>query len=466
MQRFLTKNILALQVVFLGAALFSAIVNQLSADGIVLFLISISAAEFTFLLPSVSRGETLASARDRVIKSLRRDPFSYVALFAVLLCIVKALNSGLTMEYLVDVDIWAMSKPAAEGLPSAVSAAAARLELYATIATTIAVLIMRNAMGPAAKRLTVQLVGSVSGGFGWICFLSSFFSGKFDVPLHFGAGVAFLFAFWAVFSASAYADCHYRTGESSMWQSMLLLIGAGGNTLAALLYLQAGWMMTFAILLLVTIFWGFGVMVRFVSGRCLLRYITIVLSIAGIACYFLLIVQPQNPISEKFAYLFAGEYAKDWEHWLELRKICSEATAALWSKYSWWGTGTDGFAQYAGLVLNSEQLEMLSSSKDLALNDWRQMLCERGIMGSSLFVAGLIVLIVPIAARLRAIVAKGIIAKKSSEMDIPQIFVFALVSLILVAVQSIFASPLQIYAMVFSIAIVLSAIPGYLPKQN
>ena len=430
-----------------------------------LLLFACSVLEFIFLLPGVNRGETLAMARTRVAKSLARDPLLYISGFLVLLCTIKTFNSGLALEYLPDADIWEMSKPAAAGLPSAVNSAAAQLELYAALAISVATLAIRNALGPGGKRRIVALLGAISGLIGWVMVLHSFFGNRFNTATNVVASIGFFFAFWALICISAYADRHFRNGESDRFANVLMLLGAGGNTVAAMLYLQAGWMATFMIVAAIAIFWGFATIVNFANGRCLLRFICHILLLAGIVCGLALVVQPENPISAKLAYLCNAQYTQEIEQWFAVRELCTEATSALWSRHPWWGTGPNGFSEYAGLVLSSEKLEIISETKNLALNDWKQMLCEHGSIGICLIAGGFIALAIPVAAGLR----KLFVCKKNERrelFEVSQFLIFALVGLLLVSIQGIFASPFQIYAMVFSAAVVLSSLPGYMPKQK
>jgi len=113
MQKFLTKYWLASQMVLLFVAVSMSLFSTETTGKNYLFWLALFAVESLLLLPTVFKEESITEARKRVVRSLEGDPFTYVGLVLIGIISIQWMNSGCSLIYLPDADVWKFSLPPA-----------------------------------------------------------------------------------------------------------------------------------------------------------------------------------------------------------------------------------------------------------------------------------------------------------------------------------------------------------------
>jgi hypothetical protein len=166
LQKIFTKYWLAVNIGFLVLLTWLVLPGSVKATSFSSLLwISLILAELYVLLPSVFRGETLAAARIRAVKSLLRDPFLYVGLFMAFYLFLQWTNGGCSPEYDVNANVWGYSLPEISWIPSSIDRVDSfrTFNLFAALVT--AGLCLRNVVGKRAKRYLLQWLCALSGVF-------------------------------------------------------------------------------------------------------------------------------------------------------------------------------------------------------------------------------------------------------------------------------------------------------------
>ncbi len=118
--------------------------------GCVSLWISLLAAIWLVMEPSVFSGETVSVARRRVLSGILRDPFAWFLSFAVAFTMVRWLNSGLRLAFDAETAAWTVSEPFLPLLPASVGDAAF-LPFATVVAMSVVALGVKHALGRNAR---------------------------------------------------------------------------------------------------------------------------------------------------------------------------------------------------------------------------------------------------------------------------------------------------------------------------
>ena len=104
----------------LAAALPAALAQSVSGSvlSIAMLWVSLSAVLWMLIEPSVLSGETVSTARMRVISHVIRDPLVWFLLVAILYAFVRWLNNGVRLAFDAETSIWAVKEATLPFLPA------------------------------------------------------------------------------------------------------------------------------------------------------------------------------------------------------------------------------------------------------------------------------------------------------------------------------------------------------------
>ena len=104
----------------LAAALPAALAQFVSGGAlpVAMLWVSLSAVLWMLIEPSVLSGETVSSARARVISHVIRDPLVWFLVVATLFAFIRWLNSGVRLVFEAETSIWTVKEAALSFLPA------------------------------------------------------------------------------------------------------------------------------------------------------------------------------------------------------------------------------------------------------------------------------------------------------------------------------------------------------------
>jgi hypothetical protein len=468
MQKFFTKFWLASQVALLFAVVGIGIFGTQTAEKNYLLWLSLVVIESLLLLPTVFKDEAITEARKRVLRSIEGDGFTYVGIVLVVVIGIQWVNSGCSLVYLPDADIWKFSLPPVEWLPYSVQPLPARALLYLVAAVVAGGLAIRNGLGKGGKRFLLEAATFISGLLAayavcqslrgvapyttWTshpgaCNPGSFFAFWFFVAL--GQGISAVHSKWTPLT-------------NVLWWGFSFI----GNAAGFLQFSPALGVVVYTVLGVLLLTYRI-IMFRFqrVQGSHRLRFVFGTMVSVGLLSFSILFLIPKSPIIPKVKGL--SDMAS-FDQMVANRRFRMDAAFKIWQEAPWTGVGAKGFSQYVGTVIVDREWKQLKIDRQLVQNDGFQFLCEWGVIGAGLLVAMIITLLIPLFVRLRALVGGGNKHGSAWEafLSADALFVPCVVAVILFLVEGWFSSPFQSPALMMSWFIVLAVLPGLLPARR
>jgi len=468
MQKFLTKYWLASQMVLLFVAVSMSLFSTETTGKNYLFWLALFAVESLLLLPTVFKEESITEARKRVVRSLEGDPFTYVGLVLIGIISIQWMNSGCSLIYLPDADVWKFSLPPAEWLPYSVKPLPARALLSLVIAVFAGGLVIRNGLGKGGKRYFLDVATMVSGMMATVAVYQSH------------AGVA-PYTTWAAHPGACNPGTFF-----AFW--FLIALGRGSNTSsskASPLKNALGWGFAFIGNLAGFLQFapGFGLIVYSVIGLLLIGYRIGMMRLQGVqvakqlrfamgtfcaiallGCSVIFLI-PQSPIIPKVK---GVSDVSSFEKMMEARRFRMNAAFKIWEEDPWTGVGANGFSQYLGTVIEDREWKRMKADKQWVWNDGLQFLCEWGVIGTGILVAMVVTMLIPLFIKVRTLFRSQSKGRSAWEefLYVDDYMVPCMVVVILVLIEGWFSSPFQSPAVLMSWFCVLAVLPGLLPAQR
>lgn len=465
-QRLLTKYGLAVHVACICLFPLYFLTQSRAFGFLPLFWLSLIAIEWLVLLPSIRRDETLAGARKRVFRAFWRDPFLYAGLAVISLVGLQCLNSGCELVYLPDADVWKLSEPPIPWAVFSVESGASILHLAVFTACLTVGIILRTAVGKAARRFLLQSLSGISGIVALVCVEQVRRGDERWVALASGAeasAVGIYFGFWLLVGMGLFAEALVGRRRESIW---LFLTCFFGNLLGLIWFADPLAILVCAIMVVLVFFYWLAYLSPLVTKSTqFLLFLSTVGCVSAIVAGLILFAP--NPVSEKIEKaLPLTEYC----HEMSLRNdVRAKAAISVWREYPWVGVGANGFYHTAGLVVEADDWKAFEKDRAYVYNDGIQFLCEYGMIGASFLVASLIVLLGSICSRARLVWGKQV-----PGMDPDRFFLFRLhpvvvtgaLALLLCCLESVNANPFRSSAVLLSWVCVLSSMPAFLPENS
>ncbi len=431
-----------------------------------LILMSVLLIELFVLLPSVFRGESLAEARVRAVKSLSWDGFAYVGLFFVLYLGVQWLNGGRLPDYDTSAGVWNYTPPPIAWLPSSID----RVDAFRTFNVFVALLVMgcclRHATGKRAKRMLLQWLCMASGIFAAYaaakgCSGVQPYSGYMHTPLSSSLGT--FFGFWLLVSIGAFAEAvsaHTRRPQ------MIYLFGIVGNLAGMFFFTSPPGLILYGTLSVLL----FGYMGAYLSIHVSASFIvktyvlTVIIFIAAFVLSVLLF--PESAVAAKVG--LVPNISSWWSELVATRAIRTDAAMAIWQDHMWYGTGTDGFEYYLGFVIDDAAWTGVRLNKGSVYNDVLQVLCEYGVLGGTALAALIVTLMIPLCNRAHVAWVhdtRDSNAGRKYLLRISPFVVTGVIATLCCFAESFISSPFRMPAMVVSFFVVMLAMPVFLPQR-
>lgn len=469
MQKILTKYWVAINLAFLVAISWLDIYSGKFTAGYETAWMALFAFEACLLLPSLHREEAFPEARGRVLRHLFQDPFFYVGLGLVLMAGIQAMNGGCELKYLPDADIWRYSTPKIEWLPSCVKVADAESALLMFLAVWVTVFIVRNGIGRQSRFLLLRLTSMASGCIGWWGVVGGLLGKEpyysFAVKPSVAVSCGIFFGFWLLVGwgvmVTSLAHSEHRRALAIFVTAFL------GNLLAALYF--APLLPLLALLLLLVVLFVYGIIflanTDCGAGRIARN------SVSALLCLGLAIVgfgwfAKGTPLAARYGELV--DIDKQMKTLVETKEVRSHAAMAIWQDAPWTGVGANGFGKYLGMNISQKEWRAVKRDQSCVLNESIQLLCEFGVMGAALFLAGIIALLVPIAYRLRCLWIHSASDTQAGSffMQVPPYLVSGGLAILFIFVTGFVTSPFRIPGMFCSWFTVFAVASAALPSES
>ena len=377
------------------AAALPAALAQFVSDvplAVSMLWVSLVAALWIILEPSVFSGETVANARARVMAHAIRDPLFWFFGFAILFAFARWINSGVRLAFDAESATWAVKEASATILPAS-SGDAGLFPLALAISMGVVTLGVKHALGRNARIWFGIATGAISAVGGCaaaisICmktepFLSTALSG-FGAPCFYGS----MFALFLPITIA----CGIQAEGCGMTKSRLVFAWAvAGNGVGAYLllpvilcvaYLSAAVLVAVVALIILKIRVGAAAAARAAS----------MLAFGAILAIFSLILPPFTDIQEAKASGFDVEKAFP-PALADRNEALVRISKAIWLDHPWSGAGVGAFPLQAPFFASKEDWTVLPPQPSVGANGYFTLIAERGISGALLWFIGAVLLI-------------------------------------------------------------------------
>ena len=387
-QRLIAKYGLAAHLALLAVA--PLVLFPFCAEGTmatVLLWLSLLAALWTVLEPSMRRGEGLSDSRRRVAREMVSDPLFWVLLVLVVFSGFRALNTGIALSYDAETSAWYVSEQHFPLLPGAVGGSGF---LPFAVATAFLVLLQacRHSLGRSARHFFV-LGSSILAGLAAVIDLVLLRLGCFGdtvalLPSEDGLGCSFAgFAFGLYLIGGMVAlVAVFEQGWNKTLGLVPLAIGgtAAGVIAFTPFHLSAVLIVAaFPVLIYALVFSG-----KALPSFDFFRIVLIVLTSLGIGGLFVTVVLPGNAFAARLSLL--PEFSFFPEGFLKIRAALSAIAFKSWISHLWLGTGVASFPLDFRIHAQVADCELLPRGATAVASCWWLLLAERGVIGLALFV--------------------------------------------------------------------------------
>ena len=382
MHRVIAKYGLAAHLAFLAVApLFLFPFCSASATATVVLWLSLVAAAWCLLVPSVRSNEPLHVARRRVLSGVCRDPLFWTSLALVAFTGLRALNGGVRMVYDVEDAAWRLASPTVEAFCGCVDGTG-YLPFAVTVALVVVTVGARQALGRAA-RMAFLLVASAGAGLAAVVALVAANQGSEacrqmllaspDASSYFGFAEGFYFLCGIVALTTAFERAWARAMP-------LFALAVGGTALGVFAFAPAAASVLFGALALVVLLAAFVYLFFAVGRTSQFRYIAVLgiaLALAALTAAFVLPAELLQTKLDAFK-----DFALVPEGFFELRGTLSEIAQRAWKTAPWAGTGLGSFALDVRFQATPEDWLVLPRGVATIANGGWLLLAERGLVGA------------------------------------------------------------------------------------
>lgn len=441
-QKLIAKYGLAAHLAVLAAAplfLFPFFSDK-TITAVILWL-SVPAAIWTLLEPSIRVNEYLSDARRRVIRAILRDPLFWASLVLVLFTGFRAVNTGIMLSYDAEQSVWQAASPLFPSFPGVVGATG-DLPFAAAVALLVLLSACRHALGRWA-RMVFLLLATFLAGLSAIIALILLAGGLPCVvrllPEANGAGCSFLgfsFGLYLLGGIVSLAAVFERNWSKSVFLLFPALSGTSAGVFTfAPLHLALP-MLVAAVLLLVFVI-AYASSVLQTAERIKLVLIGLVtLVLGGLVAVLVLPVG----VTAEWAAAVAGLRLTPEGFW-EIREALSFIAFKSWISNLWIGTGLASFPLDFRFNAQAADWALLPHGAVAVANGWRLALAEQGLVGIVFFA-------LPFGFLLFTYVRRLIGGFRTGELPHPACLAAPLVLALFVVVGFFDCSPLRAEAVV------------------
>ena len=467
MQAVLTKYWLAIHVALLLFASWASLFLSRASVFVFLLWMSLMAVEALVLLPTVRKSETLADARLRVGQTIVRDPFFYLGLSVVGIVVVQWLNSGCSLVYLPDGDVWQRKPPAIPWAPFSVEPGDALRYVSIFSASFLGGLILRHSVGKAGKRALLTVASIFSGILAcymvWQACLGRVpYAG---LALNPGASAyGSFFGFWLLLGMGAYLETLARGQRVA---KAFFVFGFIGNLAGMLFFSSAIELVLYLVVTLLFLVYWLAYVRTFATKAMQVLFFLVVLATVASVVVSVVFMFPGNPVITKLRSL--AEFGQAWADMSGARGIRVSAAIKIWKEHLWVGVGANGFFHFVGTAVEGKAWGLIKNDPDFVYNDGLQALCEFGVLGASLLGAGVVTLLVPVCYRMRLVWMQGGGEKKGGTSFLLRLSPFVgagLCATILCFFESWVSNPFRSPGLLTSWVFVMATLPSFLPVNG
>ncbi|MGN0833218.1 MAG: hypothetical protein ACI4RD_06180 [Kiritimatiellia bacterium] len=351
---------------------------------IVMLWLSLPAALWTILEPSVRGGEHLHDARRRVLRGIVRDPLAWASLVIVVVAGVRAINTGIALAYDAETSKWFVAEGTFPILPGSVGTAG-MLPFAVAVALTVLLQGHRHSLGLQARMAFLLIASALGGIAAAVSHLAAFCGQPAALALLEPTNAACSFVGFAYGLLLLCGTVALVAAFECRWNlAMVLLIFSVGGTAAGAFsfspaYLSAGIGLAELILLGYSFFYSKRNLQSSGEFKMLVIGGTAIV-LGGLMAVALL---PEEAVSGRLdAYanklLFPGRF---WE----TRALLSHVALKAWLSHLWIGTGLDSFLLDFRFHAAAEAWTAFPRGVSAMSNGWWQLLAERGIVGFAVF---------------------------------------------------------------------------------
>ena len=377
----------------LAAALPAALAQFISPGALacVVLWTSLLALIWMLLEPSVFSGETVSSARWRVVVGILRDPLAWFLLAAALFAFSRWLNSGVKLAFDPEAAAWAVKESAVTFLPAS-SGVAGFLPMALTVAAMPVVLGVKHALGRNARLWFGICLGAISSAGALaasICAGLDIQPFKAAATATFGA-VSFHGSMYALFLPVSVA-CGIEAEERGMTKSRLVFAwSVAGNALGAYMFLPP--LLSIPYLLVAAVIAAVAlVLAKQRVGAAAMARAASMLMFGVIAAVFVFIVLPSPEVQA--AKSEGLEVDKAFSPALSDRNEALRRIAkAMWLEHPWSGVGVGAFGLQAPFHAAKDDWTVLPPEPKDGSNGYYTLVAERGIVGCLMWAGGLALL--------------------------------------------------------------------------
>lgn len=394
----------------------------------VLLWLSAVVAVWTFLSPSVLKGELPHHARERVVRHALRDPLIWSLLCLVVFAGLFSFNAGVAMMYDPEGQVWRLSSPFISCLPGSTADVGCR-PLAVCVALLVTVLSARHALGGSARVAFLLLGSSVSGALALFLLLLSGGTGDQFGVLRLGAvglaspaGVAFLLHL--VCGVIALAAVFERKWMRTI---PLFIMAIGGNLVGAFVFAGAFFQIVFAVVLVLTIGYSFAYL-HFSgtkNGEYQFLAVTGIMLTAGAALGFLLL--PDELVTGGLAGFTERVFLSS--EYLKMKSVLSNVALRAWREHLWIGTGIGSIPFVIKFGVADADWAFVPSALSGLPNGWWQGLVESGLIGFVVLVSPVGFLCAAYFRRLACAISGGMLLVQPTAWIAPA-FLLAVVALL------------------------------------
>lgn len=385
MHQFLAKYGLAAHLALLAVApLFLFPFCAASSVAVTLLWLTLLAAIWCALMPSVRGGERLHDARARVVSESARDPLFWASVALALVAGFRALNGGVRMAYDVEAAVWQLTTAAFPFYPGCTDGAGF-LPFAVALALVVLFAAARHALGRSARQAFLLMAAAVAG-LASVVFLVAAHLGHAGCARLFafpGAGVSFAGIAFGLYFLGGVASLYAAFERKWMSATFLAPLSVGGTAVGAFAFAPPATAALFAVAALAVFGLSFVCAMRTLRRQAEFRLLVVfalALAMGGLLAGFLM---PEAALSARLDAFAQRAFFPD-GFWA-LRRTLSDLAFRAWKESPWIGTGLGSFGLDIRFQALPEDWAVIPRGQTAVPNGGWLLLAERGLVGAALY---------------------------------------------------------------------------------
>ncbi len=385
MHQFLAKYGLAAHLALLAVApLFLFPFCAASSVAVVLLWLTLFAAVWSALAPSVRHGERLHDARTRVVSESVRDPLFWVSLALALAAGARALNGGVRMAYDAETASWQLTTAAFPFYPGCADGVGF-LPFAVALALVVVFVTARHALGRAARQAFLLMAAACAGLAAVVFLVAAHLGWPSCVRLSAfpGTGASFAGVAFGVFLLCGVASLFAAFERKWRGATLAVPLSVGGTAAGAFAFappLTAGLFAVAALAVFALAFVCARQTLRRQAEFRMLVVFALALSMGGLLVGFLM---PEAALASRLEAFASRAFFP--EGFWALRRTLSDLALRTWKTAPWIGTGLGSFAFDVRFQALPADWAVIPRGQTAVPNGGWLLLAERGVVGVALF---------------------------------------------------------------------------------